>query len=150
MDLFKHLFLPTQVTRLFFPEPQSTCGPQTTLECLLEPFHFISQEKSHNLGQQINLKSNLQRMRGRKSVLIACLLSLLCGSSNFDAKDSFGKSRMKVFIIRPLPHLFYSKVLLTQGVVLWSTNRPQSLCDLVWAVVEHSLLGEPRKRPLLV
>lgn len=89
-------------------------------------------------------------MRGRKSVLIACLLSLLCGSSNFDAKDSFGKSRMKVFIIRPLPHLFYSKVLLIQGVVLRSINRPQNLCDLVWVVLEHSLLGVPRERPLLI
>lgn len=70
-------------------------------------------------------------MRGRKSVLIACLQSLLCGSLNFDTKEGFGKFQMKVFIIRPLAHLFYSKVLLIQGVVLRSINRSQNLCDLV-------------------
>lgn len=35
-------------------------------------------------------------MRGMKTLLIACPLSLPCGSLNFDAKEGFGKSLVRV------------------------------------------------------
>lgn len=118
------------------------------------PFHVWKEKASP--GQQLIWKSNLQKMRGRKTILNSLSSVFAMWWFKFWCQRRVWKVSNEG--VHNQTHTqthtrsFYSKVLLIQEVAIrssWgkaglfrSRNRPQTLHFLVWAVLEHfSLLG---------